>query len=214
MKKTTLSKATLGRLPMYLRYIRSQSDERISASEMARVLKLGEVLVRKDMNCISDQGRPKIGYPRQELLANLEEILGSRDCVPVVVVGAGKLGLALMRYKGFQDFGLRIIAGFDSDVQKVDASHEECPVLPVGRLERFCRENGVRVGVIAVPEAAAQSACDALIASGVTSIWNFAPCQLTTPDGVAVQNENLALSLAHLCLGERGGRGARDENVS
>lgn len=200
MNKTTLSRATLGRLPMYLRYLRAQSDAQISASEMARNLKLGEVLVRKDLRCVCDQGRPKIGYPRRELMERIEEILGSRGNVPVVVVGAGKLGRALMRYRGFEDFGLRILAGFDSDPGKQDAADGECPVLPMEGLREFCRANGVRVGVVAVPEAAAQQVCDSMIDAGLTTLWNFAPRSLATPAGVSVQNENLALSLAHLCL--------------
>lgn len=203
MRKTTLSKAALGRLPMYLNYIRAQSTERISSAEMARVLGLGEVMVRKDMNCVCDQGRPKIGYPRWELIRNLEALLGAGHAVPVAVVGAGKLGRALMGYRGFSEFGLNIVAGFDSDPQKLDATATDCPVLPMDHLEDTCRREGVRVGVIAVPAVSAQAVCDRLVACGITSIWNFAPYPLSVPDGVTVQSENLALSLAWLCLGER-----------
>ena len=196
-----ISRATLSRLPVYLDYIRAQSDDRISASEMARVLKLGEVLVRKDLNSVCDKGRPKTGFPRRELLEDLEEILGVHRKVPVIVVGAGKLGSALMRYRGFMDFGLCIVAGFDTDPRKLDPDRMECPILPFEAMETYCRENGVHVGVIAVPAKAAQSVCENMISSGITAIWNFAPCPLSTPEGIAVQNENLALSLAYLCLG-------------
>lgn len=201
MKKAMLSRAALSRLPRYLDYVRAQGDDRISASEMARVLNLGEVLVRKDLVCVCDKGRPKIGYPRRELMENLEEILGVGRRVPVIVAGAGKLGLALMRYQGFRDFGLYIVAGFDTDPNKLDPEHADCPILPIGEMERFCAANGVNVGVITVPVGAAQAVCERMVASGITAIWNFAPCQLTVPEGIAVQNENLALSLAHLCLG-------------
>lgn len=207
MKRENLSKATLGRLPIYLRYLRARSDDRVSAAEMARVLNLGEVMVRKDLSRVCSQGRPKIGYPRQELVENLDELLGARDRVSVVVAGAGKLGRALMRYPGFGDFGLRIVAGFDSDPAKLVPDREECPVLPIERMAGYCREHDVRVGVIAVPESAAQMVCDRLIEGGVTAIWNFAPYPLKTPEGVSVQNENLALSLAHLCLAGRRGNG-------
>lgn len=205
MRNGNLSKATLGRLPVYLHYLRALDDERVSAAEMARVLNLGEVMVRKDLGGICSQGRPKIGYPRRELVDTLEEILGLRDPVSVVVAGAGKLGRALMRYRGFEDFGLRIVAGFDFDPAKLDA-REDCPVLPIDRMPDYCLERGVRVGVIAVPAGGAQAVCDAMVSGGVTAIWNFAPHPLHAPKGVAVQNENLALSLAHLCLG--GGRGS------
>ena len=211
MKREMISRATLSRLPVYLEYIRAQSDDRISASEMARVLKLGEVLVRKDLNSVCDKGRPKTGFPRRELLEKLEEILGIYQQVPVVVVGAGKLGTALMRYRGFREFGLCIVAGFDANPQKLDPNREECPVLPIEELESFCRSNGVHVGVITVPASAAKSVCDQMIASGITAIWNFAPCQLPVPEGIAVQNENLALSLAYLCL-DKGAEAEEGEN--
>ena len=201
MRNDNLSKATLGRLPIYLRCLRAMDDERVSAAEMARALNLGEVTVRKDLGRICSQGRPKIGYPRRELVDTLEEILGIRDQVSVVVAGAGKLGQALMRYRGFGAFGLRIVAGFDSDPAKLDEAREDCPVLSIEKMTGYCREKGVRVGVIAVPEGAAQAVCDAMVRGGVTAIWNFAPYPLKMPKGVAVQNENLALSLAHLCLG-------------
>ena len=207
MMRESFSKATLGRLPLYLRYLRAQSDERVSAAEMARVLNLGEVMVRKDLGKVCCQGRPKIGYPRQKLVESLEELLGARDRVSVVVAGAGKLGRALMRYPGFEDFGLRIVAGFDSDPAKLLPDREECPVLPIESMAGYCRENDVRVGVIAVPESAAQMVCNQLIEGGVTAVWNFAPCPLKTPKGVSVQNENLALSLAHLCLASERGSG-------
>ena len=163
MKRENLSKATLGRLPIYLRYLRALSDDYISAAEMARVLNLGEVMVRKDLSRVCSQGRPKIGYPRRELVENLDELLGARDRVSVV--------------------------------------------LPIERMAGYCRENDVRVGVIAVPESAAQAVCDRLIEGGVTAVWNFAPYPLKTPKGVTVQNENLALSLAHLCLASGRGSG-------
>ncbi len=204
MKNENLSRATLGRLPVYLRYLRSQDDEYVSAAEMARALNLGEVMVRKDIRRVCSQGRPKIGYPRRELVDIIENILGIREPAGVVVAGAGKLGKALMLYRGFKDFGLSIVAGFDADPSKL-SKREACPVLPVEEMAGYCRENSVKVGVIAVPERAAQSVCDSMIEGGITTIWNFAPYTLKIPKGVSVRNENLVLSLAHLCLG--GGKG-------
>ncbi len=189
----------MGRLPVYLQYIRSQSDDRISAAEMARALRLGEVMVRKDLSCVSDQGRPKIGYPRQELLGTLEELLGSQECTPVVIAGAGKLGRALMRFKGFEEYGLRITAAFDVDVKGKNSEKSTYSIHPIGELKSFCRSNDVRVGVITVPAKAAQEVCDKMVDAGITAIWNFAPCRLTVPDTITVKDENLALSLAHLC---------------
>ena len=174
---------------------------------MARVLNLGEVLVRKDLRHISIQGRPKIGYPRQELLNSLEEILGFQDYTQVVIAGAGKLGRALMRYNGFEDYGLRIIAAFDTAAHTQNDERMPCPVYPVEAMKSFCQANHVCVGVITVPLVSAQKACNLMIDAGITRIWNFAPCRLNVPDNIAVQNENLALSLAHLC---RSGQGVQE----
>lgn len=199
MKNENLPRATLGRLPLYLRYLHLQDDENVSAAEMARALNLGEVMVRKDLGRIFCQGRPKIGFPRQDLADTIEKVLGVKAPSGVVVAGAGKLGRALMRYPGFTDYGLCILAAFDADPAKQDIGMD-CPVLPIEKMTEYCRENSVKVGVIAVPEHEAQTVCDSMVEGGVTAIWNFAPHMLNAPQGVSVRNENLALSLAHLCL--------------
>ena len=203
MKKTSLSRASLSRLPGYLEYLRDQNDAFVSASEIARALKLGEVLVRKDLFCVCDKGRPKIGYPRIELISNLEDVLGTRKREPVVIVGTGKLGQALMHYSGFEEFGLKIIAGFDSDPAKIDRNNPICPVFPIEELPDFCRSKEVHVGVITAPADAAQSVFDSMVKSGITAVWNFAPYHLKVPEGINVQNENLPLSLAYLCIGDK-----------
>ncbi|MBR1811758.1 MAG: redox-sensing transcriptional repressor Rex [Clostridia bacterium] len=201
MRKTNITKATLGRLPMYLKYILScADDEMISASAVARGLGLGEVLVRRDLNHVCGEGRPKIGYPTKTLIVDIEAVLGAHKCVPAILVGAGKLGRALQRYKGFEEYGLKIIAGFDCDRQKIDLQSKEHPILPMEQLSRFCQSQNVHIGILTVPAEAAQEVCDRLIQSGITEIWNFAPCKLIIPDHIAVKHENLALSLAYLHL--------------
>ena len=185
-------------MPVYLCYLRAIDDECVSVAKMARGLDTDETMVRKDLEMVCSQGEPKIGYPRRELVVNLEGLLGVRDLVPVVVAGAGQLGQALMHYSGFEDFGLRIVACFDADHAKLAPDREECPVLPVERMARYCRDNNVRLGVIAVPESAAQRVCDQLIEGGVKAVWNFAPCPLKTPKGVIVRYEDLTLSLARI----------------
>ena len=113
-----------------------------------------------------------------------------------MIVGAGKLGRALLDYVGLSDYGLDILAAFDTDVLQNNASGK--PILPIDGLHDFCKENNVSIGVIAVPARAAQEVCDKLCQSGIKAIMSFAPCKLTAPDGVAIQYENMALSLAHL----------------
>lgn len=197
MKTTDVSRAALGRIPVYLKFIESlpQDVETVSATTIAKALGFGEVQVRKDLGAICGSGKPRIGYTVFDLKASLECLIDSRNG-KTVIVGAGKLGRALLDYGGFSDYGLDILAAFDTEVSQNNAS--EKPILPIDGLHDFCKENDVSIGVIAVPAKAAQEVCDKLCQSGIKAIMSFAPCKLTAPEGVAIQYENMALSLAHL----------------
>ena len=197
MKTTDVSRAALGRIPVYLKFIESlpQDVETVSATTIAKALGFGEVQVRKDLGAICGSGKPRIGYTGSDLKASLKCLIDSRNG-KTVIVGAGKLGRALLDYGGFSDYGLDILAAFDTDVSQNNASGK--PILPIDGLHDFCKENDVSIGVIAVPAKAAQEVCDKLCQSGIKAIMSFAPCKLTAPEGVAIQYENMALSLAHL----------------
>lgn len=200
MAPQSTPKATLGRIPLYIQFLRDLpdgSDATISATKIARGLSLGEVQVRKDLALISGCGRPKVGYDRIKLIGDLERHLGSESLTNAVLVGAGKLGRALLDYAGFEEFGIRVLAGFDRNEAALKIS-SGCSVLPIGNIKAFCREHNVRIGIITVGQGSAQEVCDMLLGCGIKAIWNFAPCQLTVPDGILLKQENLALSLAHL----------------
>lgn len=196
-------RATLGRLPVYLEYLKSLDlsvNENISATIIAKALGLGEVQVRKDLNAVSGAGRPKLGYKTSALIKRLEDVLGRKNITKAVMVGAGKLGKALYAYSGFGNYGLEVSAAFDSNADIIGFTDFGKEILPLTDLESYCKQNGVKIGIITVPAVAAQDICNRMVACGITAIWNFAPCQLNVPDGVILQNENLALSLAHLKL--------------
>ena len=148
---------------------------------------------------VSDGGRPKVGYLRAGLIDDIEQFLGYDNTTDAVLIGAGKLGLALMGYGGFEAYGLNILAAFDSK-PFADKTEDGKPVYPIGQLESFCRVNKVLMGIITVPAAHAQSVCDQLIACGIKAIWNFAPTHLEVPSNILVQNENMATSLAVLSM--------------
>ena len=195
--QSAISRATLGRLPTYLHFLESVTSENISAPAIARALGLGEVLVRKDLSIVCGKGKPKTGYATDALKASLKSALGVNKVTPAVLVGAGKLGTALMDYRGFRDYGMEIIAAFDKNAEKsLKASGK--PVYSMDQLRRFCQMHDVKIGIITVPADAAQSVCNQLIASGIEAVWNFSPVMLKIPQGIALENENLALSLAHL----------------
>ena len=196
-----ISKSTVKRLPIYLSYLKNLSDDSsayISATAMAAALSMGEVQVRKDLALISDGGRPKIGYLREGLIRDLEEFLGYGNTNDAVLVGAGKLGRALLGYSGFAEYGLNIVAAFDSDDVLIGTSKSGKPIMHMSRLDEFCRKHKILIGVITVPSEFAQDVCDRMISNGIKAIWNFAPIHLDVPDGILVQSENMAASLALL----------------
>ena len=201
MTMSTISKPTLRRLPRYLGYLKSLGEnapEYISATGIAEALGLGQVQVRKDLAQVSSSGRPKVGYVTCQLIAEIEEFLGYNNTHDAVIVGAGRLGRALLGYDGFRSYGLNIVAAFDSSPEKLGESESGKPILPMDKLEHICRRLNVHIGVITVPAAQAQSVCDALVDAGIKAIWSFAPTHLYVPAGVLVQTEDMAASLAML----------------
>ena len=203
-----ISRATLKRLPTYLSYLKalpSEASANISATALAAGLHMGEVQVRKDLALVSDGGRPKIGYNREHLIADIENFLGYGNSNDAVLIGAGKLGRALLGYGGFAEYGLNIVAAFDANDTLIGTTNGGKPIMHLSRLGEVCQRYKIKIGIITVPAEYAQGVCDLLIENGSLAIWNFAPKHLNVPDGILVQNENMAASLALLCkhLNER-----------
>jgi len=201
MNGYSIPKATLGRLPQYLEFLRNLPDgawETISATTIAKNLSLGEVQVRKDLAIVSGAGKPKIGYITRDLIKDLENCLGTDDFTAAVLIGAGKLGSALYDYDGFEEYGVKIVAAFDCCDQVISSNTSSKEILPIEKLGSYCLENGVKLGIITVGRNSAQDVCDMMVEAGISAIWNFAPCNLKVPDRVLLRQENLALSLAHL----------------
>ena len=203
MEPKEISKSVLKRLPSYLTYLKSlpaDGPANISATTLAAALNMGEVQVRKDLALVSDGGRPKIGYIRERLIGDIEQFLGCNNTNEAVLVGAGKLGRALMGYSGFAEYGLDIVAAFDAN-QSLDGQTESgTPIYALSKLPAFCRERKILMGIITVPASAAQSVCDLLVENGIKAIWTFAPVHLDVPEGILVQHENMATSMAVLSV--------------
>ena len=200
MARQAIPKATLGRIPLYIQYLKElplDPGATISATKIARGLSLGEVQVRKDLASVSGAGKPKVGYDRLQLIRDLEKHLGCDEYTNAVLIGAGKLGRALLDFDGFEEFGVRIIAGFDCNEKALKIGGAKS-VLSINDLDRYCADYNVKIGIITVGQGSAQEVCDKLVASGIRAIWNFAPCALDVPEDVLLKQENLALSLAHL----------------
>ena len=201
MDNKEISKAVLKRLPGYLSYLKSlpeDSSPYMSATTLANALGMGEVLVRKDLAMVSSGGRPKIGYLRESLIEDISQFLGYDNTTDAILVGAGKLGQALLCYGGFSAYGLHICAAFDTNpnASRLDGKK----IYPMDKMEEFCDANKVLMGIITVPAVHAQQVCNQMIACGIKAIWNFAPIHLDVPVGILVQNENMATSLAVLSM--------------
>jgi len=197
---SVISKQTLKRLPDYLNFLKSlQKDHEayISAPTIAKAMRLNEVQVRKDLAAVSTSaGKPKKGFLITELIKSISSFLGYGNAKEAVLVGTGQLGRALLSYSGFENYGMKIVAAFDK--LPVSSTISSKPVLTMDKLEDLCRRMHVHIGIITVPEPAAQEVCDKLVRSGVLAIWNFAPVHLRVPEHILVQNENMAVSLALL----------------
>lgn len=201
MSSKSVSRQTLERLPLYLSYLKAlpkDSPDNISATIIAGALKLNHVQVRKDLAAVSSSGKPKIGYITEALIKEIEQFLGYDDTDDAVIVGAGKLGRALLDYDGFKGYGLNILAAFDIDESLVRTEANGKPVLPMDKLKDLCQRLKVHIGIITVPAKHAQEVCDILADCGILAIWNFAPVNLVVPGHILVQNENMASSLAIL----------------
>ena len=202
MERKEISKSVLKRLPGYLAYLKSIPEDAspyISATALAAALGMGEVQVRKDLAMVSDGGRPKIGYLRQSLIEDISQFLGYDNTTDAILVGAGKLGQALMGYKGFEAYGLNVLAAFDAEPTS-DQTDDGKAIYAMDQLESFCHAHNILMGIITVPAPYAQQVCDQLIACGIKAIWNFAPVHLDVPANILVQNENMATSLAVLSM--------------
>jgi redox-sensing transcriptional repressor len=199
---STISKQALQRMPYYLNYLKTTCKgkmQNVSSRLIANTLHLNEVQVRKDLASVSRSGgKPKTGFAVDDLISDIESFLGYNNVNKAVLIGAGQLGRALMTYTGFENYGLEIVAGFDSNENMAGVLPNGKKIFSMEHLKEIRDEFNVHIGIITVPAFSAQSVCDELIKAGVLAIWNFAPTHLEVPGNIILQNENMATSLAVL----------------
>lgn len=201
MKPMKIPEKTVTRLSIYLRCLEGLEADGItsvSSRQLAERFGLNSAQVRKDLAYFGQFGVRGLGYYIAELKHNLERILGLKQDWEVALVGVGNLGSALIAYKGFQARGFKIGLAFDADPAKVGQVVGDVQVTETAKLVPTVRRKKVKIAVLAVPAAAAQSVADLLVEAGVTAILNFAPTQLTVPEGVKVQNVDLSVLLKTL----------------
>jgi len=193
-------RAVISRLSLYLRELQKlvrDGSETISSTQLGRVLGFTDAQVRKDLAYFGQFGYPGLGYRCEELVVAIKQILGTDRRWPVGIVGIGNLGQALLGYRGFQQRGFEVVAAFDTDAEKIGKRFEGTPVFHIDELPQKSRELGIRLGVLAVPAAAAQNVANQLVEAGVEGILNFAPVTLDDKN-VGVVAVDLAIELEQL----------------
>lgn len=198
-----LSRASVGRLSLYLRRLEEflrQGQAKVSSVQLGESLGVTDTQVRKDLAYLGNLGHPGVGYPARELIDAIRHVLGIDREWLVALVGVGNLARALLRYRGFQQHGFRIVALFDSDPAKVGQEVEGLKVHAIEELGRVIVARRVELGLLTVPADAAQAVADLLVAAGVRGVLNFAPTVLRLPDGVRLVSVDLTVQLEQLAF--------------
>lgn len=200
-KEAQIPRKSIYRLSIYqrcLQRLRENDVETVSSSALAKVAGVKSTQLRKDLAHFGQFGTRGLGYNVGALEEVITEVLGTNSLQPVILVGVGNLGAALSRYGGFGKEGFEISAAFEADAKRRGAVRVDIPVLPATEMDRFVRENKVKMAILAVPAGAAQSVANELVEAGVEAILNFSPTVLEVPKTVYVNSVDLALELEQL----------------
>ena len=203
-------KAVVNRLSLYLRelqHLMRDGHETTSSNQLGNLLGFSDAQVRKDLAYFGHFGYPGIGYRCDELIAAVRRILGTDRGWPVVMVGTGNLGQALLGYRGFGNQNFRIVAAVDVDPAKIGTSINGVPVHHLDDLPDVVKQHRIKLGMIAVPATAAQTVADRLVAAGIEGIVNFAPVTINLPEGISHVGVDLAIELEQLSFAVMNRRG-------
>jgi len=196
-----MPRKTIYRLSIYLRCLarlRENGIGTVSSEALAKAAGVKSTQLRKDLAYFGTFGTRGLGYDVSELSQKISGELGTSRLQPVILVGVGHLGLALISYRGFEKEGFEIIAAFDTEPNRRRDKKITQPILGIDELPKFIAEHGVKMAILSVPVAVAQETADKLIECGVMGILNFAPIVLAVPEDVMVNNVNLAIELENL----------------
>ena len=198
MRDRPIPEATVGRLPVYLRALVEMAEggaTTISSGDLAEAAGVNSAKVRKDLSYLGSYGPRGVGYDVAYLIHQVRRELGLTQHWPVLIAGAGNLGRALAKYKGFAARGFGIVAMVDNDSRKVGDRVGGLRVEAIDDLDRVVAREEVAIGVICTPASAAQEVADRMVAAGIRSILNFAPVVIAVPDDVSVRKVDLSIEL-------------------
>jgi len=202
-KEPVVPKAVISRLSLYLRELQHlirDDQQTISSSKLGRVLGFTAAQVRKDFAYFGQFGYPGIGYKCEELISQIKKILGTDRVWPVVLVGCGNMGQALLGYRGFEKQGFHVVAAVDVDQKVIGKQFHGLTVAHIDTLSTIVAEQNVSVAILAVPAKAAPEAAQLILNSGINGILNFAPVTLNVPKNVSTVEVDLAMELEQLAF--------------
>lgn len=211
-----LRRVVLERLIRYYRYLAEltarRSVDTITSGQLGRVLDVDPSQVRKDFAAIGLAGVSRVGYDVCEVCRTIRTVVGFNNTYTAVLVGTGQLGGALLTYGGFDRYGLRIIAAFDSDPEKIGTRKGEHTIRSVHELRGFLEQHEVPVLMLTTPVDVSQGVAELAVMAGVRAIWNFSPTRLTLPDEILVRNEHISIGLAEIAFHLQGLRDGEVED--
>ncbi len=196
-----IPRKTIYRLSIYSRCLarlRENGISTVSSEALAKVAGVKSTQLRKDLACFGTFGTRGLGYDVAELSRKIADELGTSRLQPVILVGVGHLGLALLSYRGFEKEGFEIVAAFDAEPGRKRDKETKQPIYGMDELSAFVKNQNVKMAILTVPAAAAQEVANHLIEAGITGILNFSPIVLSVPEEVMVNNVNLAIELENL----------------
>ena len=196
-----IPRKTIYRLSIYLRCLQRLKQNQIdtvSSEALARAAGVKPTQLRKDLTYFGQFGTRGLGYDVSQLAKMIADLLGTNRLQPVVLVGVGNLGSALLQYRGFEEEGFELVAAFDVDPQRVKERHPRIPILDMNRMPEVVRRQMVKMAIVTVPAPAAQAVINQLVEAGIVGILNFAPIVPVVPETVMVNNVNVAIELENL----------------
>ena len=181
-----------------LQRLKSNAIRTVSSDALAKAAGVKPTQLRKDLTYFGQFGTRGLGYDVEQLAAMIADLLGTKRLQPVVLVGVGNLGMALLSYRGFEQEGFEIVAAFDVAADRRRAKQVKQTIYSMEKLETFVRVRGFRMAILTVPFTAAQEVTNRLVGCGIAGILNFSPIVLQVPEEVMVNNVNLAIELENL----------------
>lgn len=197
--KSKIPEPALRRLPWYLSYVKllkRQDCNHVSSTQIAREINVSASQIAKDLSYVNISGKTRVGYDIDQLIAVLESFLGFTKKHPAVLFGVGSLGAALLSDSGLEQYGLKILAGFDINPQILGDEINQIPVFHADEFKQKNKKLKAQIGILTVPSGVAQEVADFMIAGGVKAIWNFTPFRINVPENIVLQNTSLYAHLA------------------